>query len=157
MSLCLASEKSYVDSATQVHPIPKTMFFGSTCGFCDTKLNCRKKILSAKKELQRAVVEYKGKLIRLNAQIMTVEFHCLSHSDPCIENATYTVLTNSRQTVLIIFVPFSLGFFASHHSGFLSLSFLVRISVVLCAWGYSHASNRFRSGCSLTWDSVFWL
>ena len=28
---------------------------------------------------------------------------------------------------------------------------------MLCIACYSHASNRFRSGCSLTWDSVFWL
>ena len=35
----LASEKSHVDPATQLHPVSKTMFFVSGCDFSSTKLN----------------------------------------------------------------------------------------------------------------------
>ena len=40
--LCLAPEKSHLDPETQVQPIPKTMFSGSTCRFSGTKLNSPK-------------------------------------------------------------------------------------------------------------------
>ena len=35
---CLASQKSHVNPAIQVHPIPKTMFFRVTYSFLDKKV-----------------------------------------------------------------------------------------------------------------------